>query len=467
MNRFALALFFIALVAGAYLRFQDLGALQMSSDEGATWAAADAPTIHDVIAIQQTHNAGKLPLHDLMLHGWIALFGNSLYAMRSLSAAFGVLAVFLIFPLTREIFRIRTAGDDAPPDPSEADMIAALAALICAVSIVLIKYDRELRMYGMLLALATMHLWLFLRALRVPSKLDYVFLVILTSALLATNFVTTSVLAVEAIWLFLILVIPRIEYPNRVPAIFACGVAILAGIVLLSPTFYTLISVGHAVVASGKMDWLEAPPWWEPAAFFNKATGSVGFPILFAFAGWGVWRGWRSARGAISFALLLMWAPPVLLVIGSFVWRPMFMERYIEYSFPAFFILIALGIWKLDSQFARVAGALVVVILAIGHRHSYLQKIHDTDWREAARVAQASIGPADTVAVAPEYANEVVRYYTYPPLRDHINGYNASESGAAVAILAEHGFNATATARVHRAFPRILARAHGVVVLAR
>ena len=65
----------------------------MSADEGATWAAADAPSIGEVIAIQQTHNPGKLPLHDLMLHGWIALFGDGLAAMRSLSALFGLVTI--------------------------------------------------------------------------------------------------------------------------------------------------------------------------------------------------------------------------------------------------------------------------------------------------------------------------------------------------------------------------------------
>lgn len=465
MNRLALALVIIALLAGAYIRFENLGALQMSADEGATWAAADASSIHEVIAIQQTHNAGKLPLHDLILHGWIAMFGDGLFAMRSLSALFGLATVLLMIPLTREIFLIKAAGDQPFAD-SDIDMIAALSALICAVSLVTIKYDRELRMYGLLLALAMTHLWVFLRALRLQSIVNYTILAILTSAMLATNFVTTSLLAVEGIWLSVILVTSRIDYSNKIKAIAITGAAVLAGVAILSPTFYALVTVGHKVLASGKMDWLEAPPWWEPAAFFNKAAGSVAFPILFMLAAFGVWRGWRTARGPVIFALLLMWAPPLLLVVGSFVWRPMFMERYAIYSFPAFFILIALGIWELDSQFGRIAASAVVVVLALGHIHSYSLKNHDLDWHEAARVAQASIGPDETIAVAPEYADEVVRYYMYPALRAHALGYDPQNNRAAVAILAEH-FNAATTAQVHRDFPRVLARARGVVVLAR
>src|SRR6202011_739091 len=99
---------------------------------------------------------------------------------------------------------------------------------------------------------------------------------------IAVNFVTASILVVEGIWLFAILVSRRIEYRDRVKAVVVTLLAMLAGIAILSPTLYVLFTVGREVLAAGKMDWLESPPWWEPAAFFNKATGSVAFRILFA-----------------------------------------------------------------------------------------------------------------------------------------------------------------------------------------
>jgi 4-amino-4-deoxy-L-arabinose transferase-like glycosyltransferase len=467
MSRLAAALVFIALLGGAYLRFNNLGALQMSADEGATWAAADAPSIREVIALQRTHNPGKLPLHDLTLHGWIAIFGDSLAAMRALSALLGIVTIILMLPLTREIFRVRLHGDGPPVSPSDIDMIGALSALICAVSLVTIKYEREARMYGLLLALAIAHLWFFLRALRRQAFVDYVILALLTSALIAVNLVTISMLAVEGIWLFAILFSPRIDYPDRVKSVIKTELAIIAGIAILSPALYVLLTVGREAMEAGKVDWLVRPPWWEPLSFFNKATGSVAFPVVFALAVWGLWRAWLRARGALAFTLLVMWAPPLILVAGSFVWRPMFMERYAIYSFPAFFILIALGIWELSSNAARAVAVMAIVILAVGHIHSYSLKTHDVDWHEAARVAQASLRPDDTVAVAPPYAIEVVRYYFYPPLRGHVVGYNPPKTNSAVAILAEHGVNPAIDAQVRRDYPRVLRRAHGVVVLSR
>jgi mannosyltransferase len=467
MSRGTLAIVFLALLAGAYLRFHHLGAFQMSADEGATWAAADAPSLHEVIALQQTHNPGKLPLHDLMLHGWIVIFGDGLGAMRSLSALFGLATILLMVPLTWEIFRVRIEGDGAVFSRSDIDMIAALSALICAVSLVTIKYDRDARMYAPMLAFAMAHLWFFLRALRRQSIGDYVTLALLTSALIAINPVTLAMLVVEGIWLIAVLVSSRIDYRDRVRTVLIAGMAISAGLAVLAPLLYGAFTAGGAAVSSGKFDWLVKPPWWEPVAFFNKATGSGAFPILFALAAWGVWKAWPRARGALEFTLLIMWAPPLILVIGSIVWRPMFIERYAIYSFPAFFVLIAVGIWELDSYRARLAAAVAVVALALGHLHSYSLKTHDVDWQEAARVAQASLRPDETIAVAPPYAVEVVRYYVYPPLRAKAAGYDPATDHAAVAILAEHGVNAATATPIRRDYPHVLERANGVVVLSR
>ena len=76
----------------------------MSPDEGASWAAASAPTAAEVIARQPALNPGELPIHDLMLHGWIALFGSSMTAMRALSAVFGVVSILLVYLVVCELF---------------------------------------------------------------------------------------------------------------------------------------------------------------------------------------------------------------------------------------------------------------------------------------------------------------------------------------------------------------------------
>ena len=70
---FALVLVLIAIVIGAYLRFHRLARVDMNGDEGASWAAASAPSVQQVAKIEQQLDPGKFALYDVMLHEWIGV----------------------------------------------------------------------------------------------------------------------------------------------------------------------------------------------------------------------------------------------------------------------------------------------------------------------------------------------------------------------------------------------------------
>ena len=101
----------------------------MSPDEGASWAAAAAPSAAEVIARQPSLNPGELPIHDLMLHGWIALFGSSMTAMRSLSAVFGVVSILLVYLAVCELFELSALTRE------DVKIVAGLSALVFAVNL--------------------------------------------------------------------------------------------------------------------------------------------------------------------------------------------------------------------------------------------------------------------------------------------------------------------------------------------
>lgn len=456
----AVGILIVALIAGAGLRLYRLGALQMSADEGASWAAANAPSVGEVIAIQATHNAGKLPLHDLLLHGWIRLFGDSLYAMRSLSALFGILTLVIVAPATRELILAVGSGDAEPAPDDTSRAAGAIASLFCALSVIFIKYDGQVRMYSLLLAACTAQVWFFLRTIRTRTIIDAAVLALLTDAALAANLVSAPLFATEGIWLLVLLV------RGRARAALTAGFAMLAGAIALSPALYHLAVVDVPMVRRGIVNWLLMPPWWEPAAFFNKGLGSFAFPVFAALATWGCVRQWPRIKAGIQFALLWMWGPPVLLVLGSYLWRPMFVERYALYSFLPFFILAAIGSCSMRDARARALAVVIAAGFALGHNYSYWRKPHDTDWRDAAHIAAAALAPGDTVAVAPSYAVEVVRYYTQPSARRYAVPYAAGQS-ARVLVLSDQYHDPSKRAELKSEFPRVLGRFRGVTVLSR
>jgi hypothetical protein len=100
---------------------------------------------------------GFPPLYNLLLHGWLDLFGDGL-AARWLSVLCGVLSILFGWLLGRRV------GGDA---------VGLWTALLLAVSPLQIWYSQEGRTYALYLLLATAALWALLRALESDSLWDW------------------------------------------------------------------------------------------------------------------------------------------------------------------------------------------------------------------------------------------------------------------------------------------------------
>jgi uncharacterized membrane protein len=427
----------------------------MSPDEGASWAAASAPTAAEVIARQPLLNPGELPVHDLMLHGWILLFGSSLSAMRSLSAAFGTLSILLVYFVVCELFAESALTRD------DIKVVAGLTALVFAVNLVTIKYSREARMYPLMLAAILAQVAMLLRAIRVGGLANYAAVVVLTAISIASNFAAVLIPATEGLWLLYLIV--RADNAKRRRAWTIALALAGAGLILVPKLFSPLRAAATGSVGG----WRKLPAWYEPFALFNKATGSFAFPFLAALAIWGAVHGWRrGARDAVGFALLWMWAPPLMMVAASYTIAPVFVERYALSCFVPFFILAALGIFELPGDLVRAGALAIAVAFSVGHIVSYDRKPHDAQYREAIGLADSALKPGEVMTAVPSYAIEVIRYYLPPDQLDRAVRYNQSVSAAAL-ILGDQNLAPGAAQSYGRTYPQVVARLRGVTVLRR
>ena len=450
----SLILLVVAVVAGSALRFDNLSALELSADESASWAAASAPTVAEVIARQPSLNPGELPVHDLILHGWMALFGSSLPAMRSLSAVFGVVSIVLLYLVVCELFA--SAGDDAL-------VVAGLAALVFAVNLVTVKYSREARMYPLMLAAILAQVTTFLRTLRVGGVASYAALVVLTAIAIASNFAAVLIPATEGLWLLYVIARAR-RRPDDATArrAWTMAIALAAAGLILVPKLFTSL---HAASAGHLGGWRKLPDLFAPFALFNKATGSFAFPVLALLATWGVVREWRRGpRDAVAFALLWMWAPPLMMVAASYSIAPVFVERYALSSFVPFFILVALGIFELPGYLVRGGALALAVAFSIGHIVSYDRKPHDAQYREAIAAADSALEPGEVMTVVPAYAIEVLRYYLPADRQDRAIRYEPPASSAAVLILGDQNPAPGAGDSYRTEYPKVVAQLRGVTV---
>jgi mannosyltransferase len=455
----------LAIALGVALRFESLGAREMSPDEGASWGAASAPTVSAVVARQAILNPGKLPIHDLMLHAWIAVFGQSLTAIRAMSASIDSISILLVFFVAWQMFADAGALDP-PTDAPDVLLVGSVSALLFAVNLVAIKYAREARMYPVMLAAIIAQVGFFLRVLQRGGMGNLVALATLTAIGVGANFSAMLVPLTEGLWLLSILVSERFSFfMVRAQRAWAAAVALAIGGAILLPQLVSSFGKTAAHTSGGIIHWIKPPAIYEPLALFNKATGSFAFPVLAALAIWGVYRGWRgAARRPVKFALLWMWGPPLILMIASYALTPIFVERYALSCFVPFFILAALGIVEMPRESVRIAALALAVAMSLGHIWSYDRKPHDTQYAEAIEAARASLKPGELMTIVPGYAIEVAHYYL-PDDAARTVRYEQNSSPAEVMIMGDQNLSPQLVAAIRHDYPNKVASFRGVVVL--
>lgn len=134
----------VILLSAVGLRFFRLGAQSLWSDEGNSVALAQAGFAE--IAARTALDIHP-PLYYWLLKVWLALFGTSEFAARSLSAMLGVLLVAVVYRLGWCMFNRQTA---------------LAGAFLAAVNPFQIYYAQETRMYLLLALLGAVCVWLAL-----------------------------------------------------------------------------------------------------------------------------------------------------------------------------------------------------------------------------------------------------------------------------------------------------------------
>ena len=319
-------------------------------------------------------------------------------------------------------------------------------------------------MYALALLLGLLQAWFFLRLVRRPTAFEFALVAFFTALSIASTFTLTLILVPETLWLAYLLARKRERVLSHASI---CAGALAAGLVLLAIPFIVYLRARASAPPLTAYSWSPLPPLWAPIALFNKATGSFAFPALFALAAWGVVCEWGRDRDAIVFILLWMLAPPIVVLAASYLLRPAFVERYMLTSFVPFFILAAVGIRHLRGAAASYAVLALVAALAIAHLESYDRKPHGAQWREAATAAHSMAGTAGTIAVAPPYAVNVVRYYLRNSPDVEAVRLAREQPPAHVVIIADTGVSARDSSYLDADYPHLMTRLRGVIVRAR
>lgn len=117
----------VVTVIGGWLRLNGLGEKCLWCDEALSWRLASF-SVSEIVQKCLEQSSTHPPLYFLMLRGWMALVGDSAFALRLLAALCGIAAIPLSFFLARSAFGLLRSSLPARAKHAGALCFASLIA---------------------------------------------------------------------------------------------------------------------------------------------------------------------------------------------------------------------------------------------------------------------------------------------------------------------------------------------------
>jgi mannosyltransferase len=389
---------------GAALRLFRLGVRSFWLDEAvsATLARIDRYTFVSAVI----HRQANMVFYYLLLRGWIRL-GSSEFALRSLSALFGVAAIPAMYLLGKQLFGPRAGR---------------VAALLLGVHTFHIRYSQEARSYSLLMLLALLSSLFFLRSLEQPSRANWAAYIALSTLMVYSQVFGGWVLLAQ--WSSLLLFRGHGKIPGQFPGrIYRKRFLFSATAIcfLITPLAYCLLFVSDR----SQLAWLVRPSAQDLYKFCLDLTGNGGPMPLAAYLALvlaavtaailrresqtdspELWKHW--------FLLLWLVLPPVLLLAISVRW-PVFEPRFLIVCIPPLLLLVADGLGQVRSRIFFATPLMILLALSLAGVDYYCRGRVDNqytdDWRDATRYVLSQAEAGDAVVFT--YSEEQLAFDEY------------------------------------------------------
>lgn len=393
----------LVVVAGL-LRFSALDRAGLWLDEAMSWWFARASWGELLSALR--YDSGP-PGYYLLLKAWMALFGSSERALRSLSALVGTALVAALYAAGKRMFSAR-AG--------------LLAAALAAVSPLAVRYSQEARGYAFL-ALASLGAWLGLESWLVHGRRRWLLLTVVSLvAALYTHYYAVFLLAAVGFYLGFLVAADRdwrsFQRGSIALGLALCGwmpwwphlgrqleqaspVAWMAEIWQAQGGLGALWASAQALAPGGA-----APPYLGlPRAPGPAWLGGLVTWLAAAVAGWGIAAvvrghfdgepcrglGRRRAVGLVCFVVI----PLLVGWLYSATLRPVYLAARIDQLvLPAFFLALGVGLDRLPKKLAVACATVWLVTSGLVLSRYYREPLPAGE-REAAEQLARMLRPGD------------------------------------------------------------------------
>jgi len=398
------AWFFGILVVAAFLRLKGLNFQSLWGDElFSIYHSSPDFSIFRIVGVSRWDP--HPPLFLLLLHSWMKLFGYNEFSPRLFTAVIGILSVFPVVLLGKEIFN-RQAG--------------LIAGLLVSVNFYHLYYSQEVRPYILLFLFTTLSFLFFIKDLKEQGKKNRLFYVLYTILMLYTHYYGLFILLSQFIYLAFYYGFQKKLFNLR--AIRHHLMAGLMMVILYVPMIWFVLKMMQ------KTDhWIKVPP--KPLFFLNLFGAFFGneillnilFSILLLFLVVKcILKGRQGTCMSSEFKSLLFSIPVVISWIffslfvpylRSLIMVPMLSFKHGIYILAGILVLIAAAIAMIRPGFLRmiiIVAVFMVSVSSIYFQHDYYGRKTKQQWREAVtQIRQAAEGMSeDSMAVL----SEEIRY---------------------------------------------------------
>lgn len=390
------------LFLGIAVRLWGLSAESLRLDEAQSiWQASHSMEFIRQYMLKNVH----LPLHNTLLHVWMQFFGTSEASVRMLAAIPGILFLPAIYLLAREFMNRQWA-------------LTAMA--LASIAPIFVWYSREIRMYSLLILIATLSFYLYIRILKEPRAQWYILYTLVNLVGIYTHYFFIWTLVVQLVFFFATWHIDFSEKNTPKTQVLwrLSGVATLL-LAAFSPWLYGLLSS----YGSGSL----APVFGEPNSFNMALTL---FEFLFGFQPdiitGGLFALWplitlfgfiflakRAPIPPLVWLLILgIFLPITLTFIISITIKPLYLTRYLMIAAPLLFVFITWFVSELPKyRIFFILGIATVLLFTLQTQQFHPDSPAKENYRDIANYIGTEVTPRDVVVLAPPYLIYPFQYY--------------------------------------------------------
>lgn len=343
-----------------------------------------------------------VPLYHTLLHFWQVLFGQDIFVARMMSLVFFVGTIIMTYVLAFYVFKRRSVG--------------LFAALMVAISPFMNWYGSEARMYTMLAFMTVLHVFFFVRAMRLGGKGSWVLWAITAILGLYTHYFFAFVMLTELI----ATIVLRKQFAGTKPIrsiIIAGGVAVTA----LLPWALYVFNLGFASNTQPALAVPSAGDVFDTYAqfLFGFQTSAVNtiivslWPVAVLLAFFSLQRSKKPIPKEVLVFVLLAVVPVLSAFIISVTIRPFYLSRYLIVALPALAIFLA---WLLTRYRTWVANTVRIGLVAIVGVLFVIQILNPNtpvkeDYRDAVSYLEQESSSSDVIVLAAPFTIYPVEYY--------------------------------------------------------